>query len=73
VKEQGPDDVHLSALDWLDELELRDSQPRSTSRCWHAVTIAASARRVNRLNGGTHDRSFAEDVVSYEGVDDTIV
>jgi hypothetical protein len=74
VKElHGPDHAQLSAVDWLDELELRDSQPRSTSQHWRAVTIAASARLANRLNGGPHDQSFAEDVVSYEGIDDTIV
>ena len=74
VKElHSPDHAHLSAVDWLDELELSDSQPRSTSRHWRVVTIAASARPANRLNGGPHDRSFAEDLVSYEGVDDTIV
>ena len=69
----GPDQAQLAAVDWLDELELMDSQPGSTSRHWRAVTIAASARLANRLNGRPHDRSFAEDVVSYEGIDDTIV
>jgi len=39
----GPDQAKLSAVDWLDELELMDSQPGSTSRPWRAVTIAASA------------------------------
>jgi len=58
----GPDQAELSALDWLDELELMDSQPGSTSRHWRAVTIAASARLANRLNAGPHDRSFAERV-----------
>jgi hypothetical protein len=59
----GPDQAQLSAADWLDELELMDSQPVSTNRHWRAVTIAASARLANRLNAGSHDRSFAEDVV----------
>jgi hypothetical protein len=58
----GPDQAELSALDWLDELELMDSQPGSTSQHWRAVTIAASARLANRLNAGPHDRSFAEHV-----------
>jgi len=58
----GPEQAQLSAVDWLDELEM-DSQPRSTSRDWRAVTIAASARLANRLNAGPHVRSFAEDVV----------
>jgi hypothetical protein len=59
----GPDQAQLSAVDWLDELELMDSQPGTTNRHWRAVTIAASARLANRLNAGPHDRSFAEDVV----------
>jgi hypothetical protein len=63
VKElHGSDQAQLSATDWLDELELMDSQPGTTNRHWRAVTIAASARLANRLNAGPHDRSFAEDV-----------
>jgi hypothetical protein len=63
VKElHGPKQAQLSAVDWLDELELMDSQPGSTNRDWRAVTIAASARLASRLNAGLHDRSFAEDV-----------
>jgi hypothetical protein len=57
-----PDQAQLSAVDWLDELELMDGQPGSTRRHWRAVKIAASARLANRLNVGPHDRSFAEDV-----------
>ena len=49
----GPDQAQLSALDWLDELELMDSQPGTTNRHWREVTIAASARLANRLNAGT--------------------
>ena len=59
----GPEQAQLSAVDWLDELELMDSQPEATSRNWRAVTIAASVRLANRLNAGPHDRSFAKDVV----------
>jgi len=63
VKElHGREQAQLSAVDWLDELELMDSPPGSTNRHWRAVTIAASARLANRLNAGPHDRSFAEDV-----------
>ena len=63
VKElHGREQAQLSAVDWLDELELMDSQSGSTNRHWRAVTIAASARLANRLNAGPHDRSFAEDV-----------
>jgi hypothetical protein len=40
----GPEQALLSADDWLDEAELMDSTPRSTSRDWRAVTVAASAR-----------------------------
>jgi hypothetical protein len=58
----GPDQAALSAVDWLDESELMDSQRGSTSRDWRAVTIAASARLANRLNAGLHDRSFAQHV-----------
>ena len=58
----GPDQAKLSAVDWLDELELMDSQPGTTNRRWRAVTIAASTRLANRLNAGRHDRSFAADV-----------
>lgn len=49
----GPEQAQLSAVDWLDESELVDSQPRSTSRDWGAVTIAATARLANRLNART--------------------
>jgi hypothetical protein len=45
----GPDHAQFSAVDWLDELELMDSQPGTTNRHWRAVTIAASARLANRL------------------------
>jgi hypothetical protein len=58
----GPDHAQLSAVDWLDGLELMDSHPGTTNRHWRAVTIAASARHANRLNAGPHARSFAEDV-----------
>ncbi len=58
----GPDQAQLSVVDWLDELELMDSDLGSRTRHWRAVTIAASARLANRLNAGSHDRSFAEDV-----------
>lgn len=45
----GREQATLSAGDWLDESELIDSPPRSESRNWHAVTIAASARLASRL------------------------
>ena len=58
----GPEQAELSAVDWLDESELMDSQRGYTSRDWRAVTIAASARLANRLNAGLHDRSFTQRV-----------
>ena len=58
----GSEQAELSAVDWLDESELMDSQRGYTSRDWRAVTIAASARLANRLNAGAHDRSFAQHV-----------
>jgi hypothetical protein len=45
----GPEQARLSAEDWLDESEVMDSPPRSTSRDWRAVTVAASARLANRI------------------------
>jgi hypothetical protein len=63
VKElHGPEQARLSAMDWLDELELMDSQRASMSQHWRVVTIAASARLANRLNAGPHDRSFTQHV-----------
>ena len=53
----GPEDAKLSAEDWLDESELMDSPPLSTSRNWRGVTIAASARLSNRLAVAQHRRS----------------
>jgi hypothetical protein len=50
VKEMfGFNQARLAARDWLEESELMDSPPRSISRDWRAVTIAASARVADRL------------------------
>jgi hypothetical protein len=46
----GPEQAGLSEKDWLDESELMDSPPLSTTRDWRAVTIAASARLANRVS-----------------------
>ena len=46
----GPEEARVSAEDWLDESELMDSAPRSESRDWRAITVAASARLANRVN-----------------------
>jgi hypothetical protein len=48
----GPEQAGLAAEDWLEESELVDIPPRSTSRDWRAVTIAASARLANSLSIG---------------------
>lgn len=45
----GAEQARLSAEDWLDESDLMDAPPRSTGRNWRAVTVAASAKLVNRL------------------------
>ncbi len=46
----GPEQAGLAEEDWLHEADLMDSPPRSTSRNWGAVTVAASARLENRLD-----------------------
>jgi hypothetical protein len=56
----GPEQARLAAEDWLDESELIDSPPRSTSREWRAVSVAAAARLANRLNIALHRRTFLE-------------
>jgi len=58
----GPEQAQLSAVDWLDVSQLMDIRPRSTSRDWRAVTIAAAARLANRLKARPHDRLFAEEI-----------
>ena len=50
----GREQAMLSANDWLYELELMDSPPRSQERDWRAVTIAASARLASRINLASH-------------------
>ena len=55
----GPEQALLSAADWLDESELMDNPPRSTSRDWRAVTVAASARLANRVTGARDHRTPA--------------
>jgi hypothetical protein len=45
----GPEQAELSAADWLEESELMDSPPRSETRDWRAVTIAAWARLADRI------------------------
>jgi hypothetical protein len=55
----GPEQARLATEDWLDELELKDMPPRSTSRGWRAVTVAASARFANRGTPAQDRRTLA--------------
>ena len=55
----GPEQARLSTEDWLDELELKDSPLRATSRDWRAVTVAASARLANRVTPAQDHRTLA--------------
>ena len=55
----GPEQALLAADDWLDESELMDSAPGTTSRDWRAVTVAASARLANRVTGARDRRTPA--------------
>jgi hypothetical protein len=57
----GPERAQISALEWLEELELMGSHPGSTSRDWRAITIAASLRLANGLNAAPDDRLFTDD------------
>lgn len=50
----GSEQAKISARDWLDESELMDSPPLSTTRDWRAVTVAASARLANRIDAARH-------------------
>lgn len=54
----GPEQAGLSAKDWLDESELMDSPPRSESRDWRSVTVAASARLESRVRVPLPERIF---------------
>jgi len=55
----GPEQARLSAEDWLGESELVDCAPRSTSRDWRAVTVAASVRLANRVTRARDRRTPA--------------
>jgi len=69
----GPEQAKLSAGDWLEESELMDSPPRSETRDWRSVTIAASARLANRVQGGAASINAPHIDNRYEGIVDTIV
>ena len=59
TKLYGPEQATRSAEDWLDESDLMASPPRSEARDWRAVTIAASNRLANRLNGAQDHADIA--------------
>jgi hypothetical protein len=50
----GPEEAGIAAENWLDELELIGSPPRSDARDWRSVTIAASARLANRIDAARY-------------------
>jgi hypothetical protein len=68
----GPEQAKLSAEDWLEESELIDSPPRSTSRDWQSVTIAAPGEA-----GKSADRRAASNAACrsdrYQSIANTIV
>ena len=45
----GAEQARLSAIDWLDQFELINNVPGSTSHDWRLVTVRATVRLVNRL------------------------
>ncbi len=52
----GTEQAKLATEDWLNESESMDSPPRSTTRNWRAVSIAASAKLADRLNVARQQR-----------------
>ena len=52
----GPEQARVAAEDWLAKSELIGAQPRSTTRDWRSVTIAASARLATRIDAAEHRR-----------------
>ena len=54
AKTFGLEQALTSTEDWLEESELMDGPPRSTSREWRSVTIAASARLASRIDAVQH-------------------
>src|SRR5258706_620434 len=51
----GPEQAQLSAVDWLDEVELMNSQTGSTKRHWRGGTHSASARTGKPVKPRPHD------------------
>jgi hypothetical protein len=54
----GAEHAQFATEDWLEEADLIDAPPRSTSRDWRSVTIAASARLSIRLDAPHHHQLF---------------
>lgn len=50
----GPEQARASTEDWLAEAEILDGSPRSTSRDWRSVTIAASASLASRIDAAQY-------------------
>lgn len=46
----GPEQAKTATERWLEEAELIDAPPRSISRDWHSVSIAALARLSSRID-----------------------
>ena len=46
----GPEQARQSAEDWLEELELMDWPEGKTALDWRQITIAATARLVDRMD-----------------------
>lgn len=68
----GAEQAKLSAEDWLGESDLMDSPPRSETRNWPAVTIAASARLAARVGARAASVDTQHIDNRYEGVANTI-
>ena len=69
----GPEQARLSAEDWLDESESVDSPPRSTTRDWRAVTVAAAARARKSPVSPRESSKPVRPLERYQGIADTIV
>jgi len=53
----GPEQARPAAEDWLDEAEAVEKLPRSASRHWRTITVAASARLASRITAPRQDRT----------------
>src|SRR5258708_20698333 len=69
----GPHQAQLSALDWLDELELMDSQPGTTNRHWRGGTIPAPARPAKTFKTRTPRSGLCQNIDPYKSIYQTFV